>query len=234
MLPLHRVYVPFMGFTLTDPATFLTDIVMAAICFWCGHRLYRDFKNEYSRWHGLFFFFLGLSMLNGGTAHLLFYYFGHLPHYIAWTIQGFSILIVEWASTTLMPKGKAQKSLRIFAVLFYVVYLVFLWWLEIFTLVKINSTIGLIGFSLPLHAYYARKTGDKVFWLVPISVLLFLIPALTHATNIHFNDWINRNVVSHILLSPCFLILYLQMRKVSNWTEGKDEAVEGKPVSVAS
>lgn len=213
---LEHVYVELMGFTLTDPLTFISDIMMAAVCFYCGHRLFYDFKeSKYGKFTGLFFFFLGLSAGMGGTFHLLHFYYGRAPHLAAWLVQGVSILFIEYACIQLLESRQLRKALTVFIAGIFVFYLAQLFVNKNFTVVKYNSAMGLIGFALLIHAFRYQQTKEKRYGQVVVAILLYVIPAISHALDIHINDWVNRNVVSHIMLLPCYYYLYLSFRKVA-------------------
>ena len=43
---------------------------------------------------------------------------------------------------------------------------------------------------------------------IPITIILFSGPAMIHSFDIYFNKWIDQNVISHLLLLPCYYLLY--------------------------
>ncbi len=204
-----------MGWTLADPLTFLSDLLMAAVCLFCGHRLFYDYKGKYSKFFGLFFLFLGVSAFLGGTSHLLDEYLGKTPHLIAWLVQGVAILFVELACIRLIEKRKFKNLLRAIVYGSFGIFISRIFTIQSFDVVKLNSTIGLIGFVFIIHLVKYYRTKVAAYLSVPLAITLFLIPAAIHGFGIFYNAWIDQNVISHVLLLPCYYLLYRSVAKVA-------------------
>lgn len=215
-----------LGAVLTDPLTFVTDISLALICATMVSRL-RDVSLEqpyrFSFW---FFVLLGASTAIGGTAHLLDWYLGPGVHYLAWLTNGLSVLVAELGAISLVRRRNAQRSLLVLAGTRYLlfVYLVlstgrFLW-------VGLHAAIGFIAVISTIHIVHSVRSGDSTYLVAPLASFMMLIPAATHAFNVHISPMIDRNVVSHLLLIPAFYLLagafeYTQKTPVA---ENKHEA----------
>lgn len=212
---IEHTYIELWGLVLSDPLTFITDVMMAIVCFYCGHRLFYDFKYQYTKFAAIFFLFLGFSALLGGISHLLDIYFGKTPHLVAWMMQGISILFIELACLRLLVKGKFKYLLRAIVYAFFGVFVSQLFIIQHFNVVKINSAIGLIGFLVGIHVFKYFETKEKVYLKAPLAISLYLLPAIVHGFNLAVNPWINQNVISHIMLLPCFYLLYSGIKEVS-------------------
>lgn len=212
---IEHTYIELMGWTLADPLTFISDIMMSAVCLYCGHRLFYDFEVKYAKLFGLFFLFLGMSSFLGGSSHLLDNYLGKTPHLVAWLVQGVSILFVELACIKLIDKRSTKNLLRAITYGSFGVFITLLLNIQAFSVVKFNSTIGLMGFAFMIHAYKYFSTKDRTYLGIPLAISLFLIPAFIHGFGIFFNEWINQNVISHVILLPCYFILYRNVAKVA-------------------
>lgn len=204
-----------MGWTLADPLTFITDIMMSAVCLYCGHRLFYDFETKYSKLFALFFLFLGMSSFLGGSSHLLENYLGRTPHLVAWLVQGVSILFVELACIKLIDKRNVKNLLRAITYGSFGVFITLLFNIQAFSVVKFNSTIGLMGFAFIIHLYKYFSSKDTTYIGVPFAISLFIIPAFIHGFSINYNAWINQNVISHLILLPCYFTLYSNVAKVA-------------------
>ena len=205
---IQHTYIELFGLQLMDPLTFVTDVMMSVVAFYCGHKLFYDHKLKYAKYAGMFFLFLGISSFIGGSSHLLEHYFGKVPHLVAWTVQGISILFVELASIRVIKQAKLKNLLRMFVYAFFGVFISQLLNIQHFNVVKINTTVGLIGFTTVIHivSYFLNK--ERVFLKVPMAICLFLLPAIIHGLGIAFNAWFNQNVLSHLVLLPCYFFLY--------------------------
>jgi len=205
---IQHTSIELFGLQLMDPLTFVTDVMMSVVAFYCGHKIFYAHQLKYAKYVGVFFLFLGASSFIGGSSHLLEHYFGKVPHLVAWTVQGISILFVELASIRVIKQAKLKNLLRMFVYAFFGVFISQLLSIQHFNVVKINTTVGLIGFTAIIHivSYFLNK--EKVFLKVPMAICLFVLPALIHGLDIAFNAWINQNVISHIVLLPCYFFLY--------------------------
>ncbi|MFQ3215257.1 MAG: hypothetical protein ACJAT1_002333 [Marivirga sp.] len=203
------------GLELADPLTFVTDVLMSVVAFYCGHKLFYSFDAKFAKLTGLFFLFLGLSSLIGGTSHLLDLYFGKMPHLFAWMTQGLSILFVELACVTLIKSRKIQNLLRMVIYSFFGVFVSQLISIQQFNVVKINATVGLIGFTSMIHIVKYFETKDQDFLNVPLSICLFILPAIIHGFDLRYNSWVNQNVLSHLVLLPCYYLLYRSFFRVT-------------------
>ncbi len=211
---MDHTYIELLGWQLADPLTFISDVMMAAVCLFCGHRLFYDFEDRYAKFFGLFFLFLGLSAFLGGSSHLLENYIGKPGHVTAWMVQGVSILFVELACIRLIEKPKYRRLLRAIIYGLFGFFLARLISVQTFDVVKMNSTFGLIGFVFVIHLVQYFQKKKRQYLNVPLSIALFLLPAFIHGFSITYNDWINQNVISHIILLPCYYILYKSVRGV--------------------
>ncbi len=204
---IQHTYIEVFGLQLADPLTFISDVLMSVVAFYCGHKIFHAYSMKYAKYVGLFFFFLGASSLIGGTSHLLDIYFGKTPHIFAWTVQGISIIFIELASVKVLSR-KTQTLLRMFIYAFFGVFITKLLSIQHFDVVKVNATVGLIGFTLGFHTLRYFQYREKVFLKVPFAICCFIIPALMHGSGIQINAWLNQNVLSHLALLPCYYLLY--------------------------
>jgi len=204
---IQHTYIEFLGLELADPLTFISDLLMTLVAFYCGHKIFYAHNNKYAKFVGMFFFFMGASSLIGGTGHLLDLYFGKTAHLIAWTVQGLSIIFIELASIRLLSR-KYRHLLRTLVYAFFGVFISRLFDVQHFDIVKVNASVGLIGFAVLIHlvAYFQYKKA--VFLRIPLAISLFLIPAAIHGLGFQLNAWINHNVISHLALLPCYYMLY--------------------------
>ena len=212
---IEHTYIEFLGLELADPLTFISDILMAGFCAFFGHRLFHDLKSKYAKLSAYFFLFLGVSAFLGGTSHLLDLYLGKTPHLIAWTLQGVSILFFQLASLRLLPSAKVKFFLRALIFSFFGIFIAQIFSVQHFDVVKVNSIVGLIGFVSCIHIYKYFESGDKTYLRIPLTIILFAGPALIHSFGLNFNKWIDQNVISHLLLLPCYYLLYTSIKQVA-------------------
>ncbi len=212
---IEHTYIELLGLELADPLTFISDILMAVFCAYFGHKLFHEFKSKYSKLTAFFFLFLGFSAFLGGTAHLFDLYLGKNPHLIAWTMQGVSILMFQLASLKLITSSKIKLFLRVLILAFFGIFVSQILSVQHFDVVKVNSIVGLIGFVSIIHIYKYFQERNSVYLKVPLVIILFSGPAMIHSFDIYFNKWIDQNVISHLLLLPCYYLLYTAINHVA-------------------
>ncbi|WKK77468.1 hypothetical protein QYS49_10090 [Marivirga salinae] len=212
---IEHTYIEFMGLELADPLTFISDILMAAFCAYFGHKLFYEFNSKYAKLTAFFFLFLGFSAFLGGTAHLLDLYLGKNPHLIAWTMQGVSILFFQLASLRLIDSAKIKVFLKGLIFAFFGIFLFQVFTVQHFDVVKMNSIVGLIGFVSIIHLLQYFQERDIAYLRIPLAIALFAVPAMIHGFNIYLNKWIDQNVISHLLLLPCYYLLYSTLKQVA-------------------
>jgi len=212
---IEHTYIEFLGLELADPLTFISDILMAVFCAFFGHRLFHDYKSKYAKLTAYFFLFLAVSAFLGGTSHLLDLYLGKTPHLIAWTLQGVSILFFQLASLKLISSSKVKFFLRALIFAFFGIFVSQIFTVQHFDVVKVNSIVGLIGFVSLIHVFKYFQGRDIAYLKIPLMIILFAGPAMIHSFGIYFNKWIDQNVISHILLLPCYYLLYSAIKQVA-------------------
>ncbi|WMN05978.1 hypothetical protein QYS48_31165 [Marivirga arenosa] len=212
---IEHTYIEFLGLELADPLTFVSDILMASFCAFYGHKLFHEHKAKYAKLASFFFLFLACSSFLGGSSHLFDLYLGKTPHLIAWTVQGVSILLFELASLKLLADSKFKIFLRAAIFAFFGIFISQIFFIQHFDVVKMNTSIGLLGVVSIIHIYKYFQERNRAYLNVPLAIILFAGPALIHSFGINYNKWIDQNVISHILLLPCYYLLYTAVKQVS-------------------
>jgi len=188
---------------------------MAAVCAYFGFRLFQDFRSKYAKLTAYFFCFLALSAFLGGSSHLFDLYLGKKPHLIAWTFQGLSVLFFQLASLKLLDNPKVKSFLKAVIFSFFGIFISQVFTVQEFDVVKFNSVLGLIGFVSLLHVFKYFQEREIAYLKIPLAIALFAGPAMIHSYGIHYSKWIDQNVISHLLLLPCYYFLYVSIHQVA-------------------
>lgn len=201
--------IELFGLHITEPFTWITNWLVAAFCFGFGHLLFRNkLADATQKFWALFFFFIALASLTGGTAHGFITYVGPKFHYAAWILTGIAIFSAEMAALQLVENDKIKQVLRfiIYAQLMIMVASVMFY--HNFNSVRINSAIGLVGIVMPISFVHYRNYKDRRSAIIMLGILANMIPGTVHAFKISLNEWFNYNDISHVLMIGCFYILY--------------------------
>lgn len=201
--------IEFLGLHITEPSTWLTNWLVAAFSFGFGHFLYNDkFADAPQKFWSIFFVFIGLASLIGGTAHGFINYVGQNFHYAAWIFTGLAIFAAQLATIQLIENDKLRSIVRIFIYAQLLVLVSSVMYLHNFDSVRINSAVGLLGVVMPFSLIHYVKHRDKRSALIMIGILSNLIPGAVHAFKISYNEWFNFNDISHVVMIFCFYLLY--------------------------
>jgi len=129
-------------------------------------------------------------------------------------MQGVSILFLQLASLKLIPSAKVNFILRLLIFAFFGIFISQIITVQHFDVVKVNSVVGLIGIVSIIHIYNYFQERDAAYLRIPLVIALFACPAMIHSFDIYLNKWIDQNVISHLLLLPCYYLLYSAIKQV--------------------
>lgn len=156
----------------------------------------------------MFFLFIGIASLTGGTAHGFINYVGNNFHLAAWIFTGIGIYGAQRASLELLKDKSIYKVLFIFTLLELVIMIITVVVFKSFESVRTNTLVGLLGVVLPVQLYNYFKQGLRSGFIIAIGIASNLLPALIHAIRFSYNKWFNFNDISHVVMIFCFYILY--------------------------
>ena len=209
--------IELFGLHITEPFTWITNWLVAAFTLGYAHFLFHDkLADTTQKFWSIFFVFIGLASIAGGTAHGFIIYVGQNFHYTAWILTGIAIFAAELATMQLIENEKTQSVFRIFIYLQLIIMVSSVMYFHSFNTVRINSAIGLIGVVIPFSFIHYKKYRDKRSALIMIGILSNLLPGAIHAFKISYNQWFNFNDISHIIMIFCFFIMYRGARQNSN------------------
>ena len=215
---MHEVpTIEIFGLLVTEPMTWITNWIVAAVCLFFGHKLFYDKQADLSqKFWSLFFLFIGMASVTGGTAHGFINYVGHKFHHAAWILSGISIFCAQLAVLPLIENPKFKSGIRIFIYVQLMAMSASVLIFQHFSSVLVDSIVGLIGVVIPVAAFHYKRTGSKrSIWII-IGVLTNLLPAIIHLLKISVNEWFNFNDISHVVMIGCFYVMY-KAAKASNF-----------------
>ncbi|MFN3917138.1 MAG: DUF6962 family protein [Flavobacteriales bacterium] len=201
----------WIGLQLQEPMSLILDWLLAAVCFFSFVKI-RSFKTEtevYTTWWAIFFLFMGASMFTGGLAHF-FSFYAELPlKIVTWSLSAIAVFSAEMASLSLFGKNRINLFVKTILSLKLLAIVLLTFWFFDFGFIKINSTVGMVGIVLFLHAYkYFTGDKQKSYILIGVGIIWTLFPALVHAFNINLHLWFNRDDFAHILMIFTFYLFY--------------------------
>lgn len=217
---------------ILEPNTFLTDTAMSAICFYLALKLWRGHsKNPFVNWFIAFFVMLGISTFVGGLGHAFYFYWGTVGKMPGWITGVFAVFCIERAMISFVYNKKVQKFYQYMSgIKVLVVFGIFIWLClnkpvmekpDIgFLPIAINTILGTILSAGILGLVFYRK-HQAPFHYFTYGVLAMLPAAFFFLMKINVHPWMDKNDVTHILLSVGNVFFYVGISKVATQLDAK-------------
>ncbi|MGZ3862199.1 MAG: DUF6962 family protein [Bacteroidia bacterium] len=208
-----------MGLEIQEPMTTLTDLVVAAVCFYAFAKL-RHLKSPESSfsYFRYFFLFMGISTTLGGIiGHGLLHYLSFAWKTPGWVAGMFSVALMERGA--IMHARHLMNPLigKVFDYLNIIELCIFMF-IAFYTLkfgyVEIHATYGLL-LSLFLEIFIFVKRKDEGSKLIMYGVLISAGAAVTHIAKISIHTWFNYFDLSHMFMAASCYVFYLGVRKMT-------------------
>jgi hypothetical protein len=206
--------IQLFGVRIDEPMATLTDVIVAAVCFFAFYQLNKRKLPGISQTYFRYYFLLmGIATFLGGVIGHGFLYalsFGwKLP---GWIISMFSVALVE-RSAIAHAKPLVKPGLSKFFLYFNVVELLTIMTITMTTLnfkwVEIHSGYGLLVIVSTFHFYSYLKTKDKGSLTILKAVGITCIGSGFFIFRISFGTWFNYIDISHVFLAIAAYVFYL-------------------------
>ncbi|MCQ2973505.1 MAG: hypothetical protein MJ211_01695 [Bacteroidales bacterium] len=233
---MNKTQILIGNLTIEEPATMITDLIVATICLFAFTKLYkglnRDKKHEKLYLH--FFFCMGMCTLFGALmTHAFGYYF--LPSEYA-NINDFSILpwteqlkmnlykLPNWifniSSVTFFAYAsisradeilniKNKKLIYLLTAIETIIIISLTLYKFTFLFAEIHIGISLLIFSAPFQIKIWKKyqKPDAKFILLATLITTF-VPGIM-IPKLCINQWFNYNDISHVFISCAMISFYI-------------------------
>jgi hypothetical protein len=201
---------------ITEPVTFVTDMMLAAESFLFGHLLFRNYakkydKNYYQIW-GLAFLCLGFGSLFGGLYHgfslyTVSYYF--IKNF--WPITVIAIGLASYYMLLTILSEFFYEQRKFLYPLAFLKFGLFIWLIAEndlqFQYVVLDYAPVML-FLLFINAYYFFKTKGQSYLQMVIGVTISLLGSLIQVFHLGYSKNINHNDVYHIIEMFSLLVMY--------------------------
>ena len=213
---MDTTHIELFGITITEPFTWLTNWSVAAFSFYFGHMLFHT-KNgdKQTKYWSMFFAFMGIASMTGGTAHGFINYVGNNFHYAAWIFTGIAVFGSQLSALEVIKDTLIYTPLKWFVIIELLVMTAAIIFYQSFDAVMINSAFGLIGIVLPIQLYGYKLLRMNRNGIIALGIVSNVAPALIHAGRFSYNRWFNFNDLSHLVMIGCFYIIYLGAKKIA-------------------
>jgi len=216
----HEVpYITLWGVDLLEPFTVLTDLMIAAVCFYAFAKLplkhYRGFVYFFLRW---FFFGMGVATVIGGViGHGFLYLWGMEAKIPGWYVSMVSVAMFERAAILHAKPLMRNKIGNFFAILNIVELATFMTLTFVyvkFIFVEVHAIYGLLVVVFSFELFVLLKTKDAGSRWMMYGVAWAAASAISHAYRVGINEWFNHNDVSHIGMMIAMWCFYKGVKRI--------------------
>ena len=219
----------FMGLQLLEPMALVTNGVMGGLSIYFAMGLMNNRnKCHFNRYWFLFFTVFGISAVLGGLGHLLFNYWGFLGKIPPLILGPLSIFYLEKAMVSQLPdltKRKMYEDIifgKLILVLAFIMFIIgsqgqnlsMITFLPVAvnTILGIGLGIGLLGFKY----YQSVSDAYRYFW---VAFLVMLPSSIVFIFDINLHKWMNKNDLSHLIITLGLIILFIGVKRVDTWKD---------------
>lgn len=187
--------ITYSGFTLHEPVTVLTDLMLSAVGFYYSIKT----RKSHAKLWSVFFLILSLATLAGALGHGLYTGKDNGFQLTARCLGLASVMIAEMAALRfdfMKPYSKLLQTLFIFQ---FLTALTLLLRTHSFRIVAVNGTIGMGIIVSAIHLIAWRKdiTGSN---LILLGILINAIAGIVHKFALAPHIWFNHNDLAHVLM----------------------------------
>jgi len=234
--PSGQPSIEIFGVLIMEPIVTLTDLLVAAVCFYAYLMLRK--KNRIGRSHQyfrLYFLIMALATTFGGiTGHAFQYALGLEWKLLGWLVGMLAVSALERGAIAflypIVPK-RISNFLEVANIIELLIFAAASFITLNFLFVQIHSAYGLAVVLLPLCFYAFWKTGNNGAKIICISVLFNSFAAFFYTSKISISPWFNYLDISHCIMAVGAYLFYKgvdEMGDISNLSIRKKRISVGK------
>ncbi len=202
-----------LNLRIDEPVTTVTDLIMAAICFYAYFRIReQESTGKIKCYFKYYFLTLGIATLAGGLlGHAFLYSLSPRWKLVSWvftliSVAIFSHALIELAKPLLKP-GFSRMVSRVNLLILSLALLYTLYTLA-FSAVKYYTIFGMFAVVGSLSYFIYQKTESRGVVKLMVGVGVGLLSAFIFSFEWGIGPWFNHNDISHVILSFSAFSLY--------------------------
>lgn len=203
-------------FYILEPATIITNLAIAAVCFYAWSRLHGFTLSRSQKLANVFFLMMGMATIIGGViGHGLLHLTGPVGKIPGWFTSMVAVAFFERGVIR-----QARNYMRPAVGNFFSI----LNWVEIaalataalvtlnFRFVELHAAYGLLVVVFGFTLYTYKKAHTPYARHIFIATALGALAALMHGLKVGFAYWFNYNDVSHLFMMAAVWFYYLGVK----------------------
>lgn len=198
---------------IDEPITTVTDLIMAAICFYAYYRIrQQESSGRIKGYFKYYFLTLGIATLAGGLlGHAFLYSLSPSWKLVSWVFTLMSVAILSHGlielSKPLLKPAFSRMVTRVNILILSLALLYTLYTLA-FSAVKYYTIFGMLMVVGSLSYVIHQKTKIRGVVKLMIGVGVGVLSALIFSFEWGLGPWLNHNDISHLILSFSAISLY--------------------------
>ena len=216
------------GILLMEPMTVLTNLIIAAVCFYALWRVHQTGKKDIiTNFMKGFFISMGIATICGAfIGHGFLYILGEKWKLIGWYTSMISVALVERASISHAKKLISPGLGRFFLVL-NVVELITLMVLTTVTLhfkfVEFHSAYGFLVVVFSFHLYTYLKTKDEGSKYMLYTNAILLIAVYIFNKPVILDVFFNHRDLAHLFMAWAIYLIMIGTLKLGTYPDSVDQ-----------
>jgi hypothetical protein len=200
-------------FVVYEPMTAFTDYIITIIGFICFWKL--SSANEVIKNWRLFFLFISLSTLFGGTAHAMFGVHEGWAYKSFWLpmqfLNGFAVYFAQKGTLLSVLKDSPKyNAWKLSYIIQLVVYFVMLIIVQKYIVTILDNAIGLV----PIMVLHLSAKDKKAYYnYIGYGIAISFITAIVHGMKFSLHAYFNYNDIAHIFIIMSLIVIFLGLKK---------------------
>jgi hypothetical protein len=200
-------------FVVYEPMTAFTDYIITVIAFIFFLRLSSD-DPVIKSWR-LFFLFISLSTLFGGTSHALFQVHEGWAYKSFWLpmqfLNGFAVYFAQKGTLlSVLKDSKHYNAWRSSYLIQLIVYFIVLIIVQKYIVTIIDNAVGLIPIMI-LHL--TAKVKEEYYRYIAYGIAISFITAIVHGLKFSLHPHFNYNDIAHVFIIMSLTVIFLGLKK---------------------
>jgi hypothetical protein len=197
------------GITFTEPTTFITDMLIVAVCAVSSVKLYRNaIPSSRQNFRLLFLILIGISALTGGIYHLLTLYVSKNMAYASWIVSGLGIFMLEMWTLSFLQDKRRLIFLSVAASVLFIASFVGVLIMKTFFPIILRSIIGVFAIVIPAGLQTKNDLPKQIFKYFTYGVAFSILSGIAYIPALSIHKWFNNADMGHVLLAISMYYFY--------------------------
>ncbi len=206
----------FLGFILSEPNLFITDMVIASVAIICFAKLKAKPLNSIDiSAYRYFFLYTALSAFISGFGHLFTFYTDQYLKMVGWIFSLLANVYIVKSCIQFIPDEPRKKTWNTIVFSKFALCVLALLMTQKFLVVTIDTIISIAVIALPFHYKKWQQTQHEGFKLFCLGIVFTMLTGIVGALHLSISDnWFNDKDINHLIISGGLLFIYNGVKRL--------------------